>query len=82
MKQLDDEICAQFPSTGNLPGQTTSFQLRSLEGELRADWDSIQLKNGHFSASVIEASCGNATMECVVILKIGSPFFVSGRLIG
>jgi hypothetical protein len=31
MKQLDDEICAQFPSAPDIPGQSTSFQLRSLD---------------------------------------------------
>jgi hypothetical protein len=82
MKRLDDEICSQFPSAPDIPGQTTSFQLRSLDTEIPAHRNSIQLINNNFFASVIEARCGNATMECVVILKIGTPFFISGRLVG
>jgi hypothetical protein len=82
MKQLDDEICAQFPSAPDIPSQTTSFQLRSLDTEIPVHWNSIQLINNNLFSSVIEARCGNATMECVVILKIDTPFFISGILVG
>lgn len=65
LKQLDEEICAQFPSVGGLPGQTASFHLRSLNS----------------FASVLEARSGNNAMECVVIMKTGNKFFGPGMLI-
>ena len=64
-EQLDHKICRQFPSGGKLPGQNTSFQLHFLQS----------------FASVIELRSGDHVMECVVILKLRNPFFVSGRFL-
>jgi hypothetical protein len=64
LKRLDDEICAHFPLDGKLPGQSTSFQLHSLNS----------------FAAVIEARAGNTRMECIVILRTGNSIFAPGRL--
>ena len=64
-EQLDHKICTQFPSPAKSPGQNTSFQLQFLRS----------------FASVIELRSGDHVMECVVILKLRNPFFVSGRFL-
>jgi hypothetical protein len=76
--RLDDDICAQFPLDGKLPGQVTSFQLRSLHRRHRDPYGSDEyLKEARTASSAIQARCGNMIMECVVVLRAGNPFAVS-----
>jgi hypothetical protein len=79
-EQLDDRICAQFPSDQKLPSQAT-FQLRSLDTEISPEWESVNVLKNRFLAAVIEACSGDVSMECIIILRKGNPLFISGILL-